>query len=618
METNEMINDYLSLMDECRNIGENVDTSNLDDDELIEHIKTKAYRRFEILLKDKKYLKDLIFDRKISDLTEDDVFELEKFANQLFDFTNSKDAGLFYTISKVLLDYAKLKNDVPMIIKESYNMGIGLYYVSITIRNIENTDAKIKSTVYFKEVCDNYFNKYELYDRNTRFYLLRCLGNRTLGMSYRTKESVETYLKYFDECMKIFNSKFYQDMNKDIPFDNLIYSKHLDKMALCSYLRKKRREDYDDFDKMVAESLYESLKYICDKEDYFEKDESRLQSWRVGQYFYAVSYHNNKCSLNSVLNYFIEQIDNIDSKNLKQSYKELIKATSYMLDYTKFMNEEEHKEYDLKISKSVEKTLKFIEEISSVNYPSLINQSLSMFTVTQLSYNQSKNILNSVIFSHRPTYVHSLMVASLSKKIAEHIIEKNPSYFIGFYNTKNKEDVLNNKRKLLSYIFKCGLYHDIGKTLVISYIATYERGLIDEEFECVKAHTKFGYQILKAMNKDDFANVALYHHKSYDELKGYPKTEQKCPNYIKPVVDIITIADSLDAATDFIGRSYKASKRYETVLNEFKEGYNTRYSGYIVDLLEDESTIKDLKHILTDTRKKIYLLVYRNKKYHLK
>lgn len=143
---------------------------------------------------------------------------------------------------------------------------------------------------------------------------------------------------------------------------------------------------------------------------------------------------------------------------------------------------------------------------------------------------------------------------------------------------------------------------------------TYSR-LLDEEFACIQWHTVFGYELLcNVGGKDDLAPAALYHHTFYDGHGGYPKNYPPCPAGIKPIVDALTVADSLDAATDNIGRCYTMAKPVDRLLGEFHAQRGTRYAPEVVALLDDEDFCRDLKETLDETRKSVYLEVYHVKR----
>ena len=51
------------------------------------------------------------------------------------------------------------------------------------------------------------------------------------------------------------------------------------------------------------------------------------------------------------------------------------------------------------------------------------------------------------------------------------------------------------------------------------------------------------------------------------------------------MIDLITLSDCLDAATDNLGRNYQRAKKVSAVLEEFAAGSGTRYNPDLVHLL---------------------------------
>lgn len=80
----------------------------------------------------------------------------------------------------------------------------------------------------------------------------------------------------------------------------------------------------------------------------------------------------------------------------------------------------------------------------------------------------------------------------------------------------------------LELLAQCGLYHDIGKTLVPIWILNKPSRLSPEEFDVLKQHTTLGYMelmelIRRGVNLDPLIPlVALEHHEKMGG-KGYPK-----------------------------------------------------------------------------------------------
>jgi HD-GYP domain-containing protein (c-di-GMP phosphodiesterase class II) len=109
---------------------------------------------------------------------------------------------------------------------------------------------------------------------------------------------------------------------------------------------------------------------------------------------------------------------------------------------------------------------------------------------------------------------------------------------------KNLE--LDNKN-----LFRLGLgaiLHDIGKGKIPTEILLKPGPLTEEEFNIMKSHTTYGYEIIKNSSNLDMvtANIALQHHEHWDG-NGYPLHLKE--NDINVFARIVTICDIYDALT---------------------------------------------------------------------
>ena len=57
-----------------------------------------------------------------------------------------------------------------------------------------------------------------------------------------------------------------------------------------------------------------------------------------------------------------------------------------------------------------------------------------------------------------------------------------------------------------------------------------------------------------------YADVAKGHHLWYDCSRGYPYDFNTFDSPVKTIIDIVAVADCMDAATDSVGRSYNNGK----------------------------------------------------------
>lgn len=110
----------------------------------------------------------------------------------------------------------------------------------------------------------------------------------------------------------------------------------------------------------------------------------------------------------------------------------------------------------------------------------------------------------------------------------------------------------------------CGLLHDVGKTRINNDILTAPRKLMDDEFEEMRRHTVYGYNILTdcKFGNREIPTCALDHHEKIDG-SGYPNGKTG----ISQMSQIIGIIDCYEALTND-DRPYRNSMEAYRALSE--------------------------------------------------
>lgn len=146
----------------------------------------------------------------------------------------------------------------------------------------------------------------------------------------------------------------------------------------------------------------------------------------------------------------------------------------------------------------------------------------------------------------------------------------------------------------------CGLLHDIGKLLIPDDILNKPGKLTAEEFDIVKAHPKFGYELLRNQNIDSrIKKSALMHHERYDG-SGYPNG--LADDLLSDFAMIVAIADVYDAMT--AARSYREPlSPFQVIENFEKDGFQKYHTKYIyVFLHQIATTYQNNRVMLSDGR----------------
>ena len=222
-----------------------------------------------------------------------------------------------------------------------------------------------------------------------------------------------------------------------------------------------------------------------------------------------------------------------------------------------------------------------------------------------------KTTLFLTIFRQPQTAAHTIMVSKLAALIVAAMIERQPEGFMSVCHFSSPQMVQENAHVIIDYIGEASLLHDVGKLLSSNVINMQYRKLIDSELEAIRLHPITGGEILKQIPAiANYYDIAVGHHKSYDGKSGYPASFDNLSSPQKLFIDLITICDTLDAATDNLGRNYAKTKQFDEVLMEMAAEKGTRYSTAIVELiLSDYELQQELKQLLNE-REESYIQVF--------
>ena len=211
------------------------------------------------------------------------------------------------------------------------------------------------------------------------------------------------------------------------------------------------------------------------------------------------------------------------------------------------------------------------------------------------------------------TYAHSVHVAMIAKRLMEGILAYQPDLLKGVLGTKRHGKVFLDPKECLDFIYQAALYHDIGKNGIISVVNNDYRPLTDEEYAIIKSHPALGAELLKIAPSlyEKYRDTTLGHHKWYNGKGGYPADFDNTKSPKRILIDIITLSDCMQAATEHIGRNYKAGKTFDMVMEEFRRDAGTRYNPDLVNFIDaHEDVARDLATLVGDAWVDIYFSIY--------
>ncbi len=184
------------------------------------------------------------------------------------------------------------------------------------------------------------------------------------------------------------------------------------------------------------------------------------------------------------------------------------------------------------------------------------------------------------------TYTHSINVSLLSIILAKK---------------------LNYSDDIMKIIGTAGLLHDLGKILIPVEILNKPAKLNAAEFEIMKKHPVYGYEILKSTSSYNLPvlEIVLSHHEKISGT-GYPLGKKN--EEITELAQIVSVADFFDAITS--ARSYKPAKPFWFALIEINKEISKSFSpkiarmfiNHIPEHLTEKNILNQGDFVLLNTR----------------
>lgn len=271
---------------------------------------------------------------------------------------------------------------------------------------------------------------------------------------------------------------------------------------------------------------------------------------------------------------------------VKQMYEDIITIYHHRLDqqtdnsYVKYLN----------FFATYPRAIKYLKEEERIRYLNELN------VATQVT-----------------TYAHSVNVAMIARELMEGILEYQPELLKGALGEIRHGKVLLNSKKCLDFIYEAAFYHDIGKNGIISTVNNDYRPLTDEEYAIIKTHPALGAELLKIAPSlyEKYHDTTLGHHKWYNGKGGYPEDFDNTKSPKRILIDIITLSDCMQAATEHIGRNYKEGKTFDMVMEEFRKGAGTKFNPDLVKFIDTHDDVAhDLAVLINDAWVDIYFNIY--------
>lgn len=544
----------------------------------------------------------------IFDASQEELNDLQEFAEKLFSGRDTLDSGLFYQIHKALLSFARLTKDRNAMIRELYWQGMNYYNIYTKLLDLERLKTRKYSSqmrLCFAEAAAylKYFDEIE--DLDTRGYILRSRANMSLGQFASASEKIHLV----KQSLQILQDKEYQKKEPNLPWDRYIYLTHQQMAASISYNRENTMSSQDVTD--IMESVY--IVYQRQLQEATSKKEP--PPIRSQFSYYAIEYYCGLDNLDGLLTKMETLMNTADPSNFStEGMYGIISLPAFYCQYLDQYPERipERKEY---IKNLYQKILNYVE-----NFPEAAeNESLFLY-LRQLSYTfvetensiSYKDFLIKLQMHFAPEiYIHSWVVGKTAVALCRIIMEEEPTFFDDIDFLREIKDIKEKQKKVFDYAMESGLLHDIGKINFNNLYSQTARQWFEDEYEIAHTHTLIGKTCLETRNSTFlYAEISHGHHSWYDGSRGYPKSYKRLECQYRQMVDVIGLVDWLDNVT-YTNRLYTGvEKTFEEAIQSAIDLESKRFSPLLTARLRDKKISAFIQKTFTEGRLEAYQQLY--------
>lgn len=593
----EILKQYKKHMDEQAELDALL-LSDMDKREWIQCLQNRAIRIQEIFVEN-GILIEKLDELLLLPLTEESAAELYKETNEMY-WDGYDDCQILLPLIHKLIAYYEDNMDLNRLL---FLYGAAFYEENeIQNRRDGNCTMSMEYNLKILEYLPNYFDLDAAYSRKRywgAFYnlIVVAMGNKVFD--------VNTAYSYLEKAKTFWNDPRVQELDSgEESIKDVVDRIFLEWLSVEEYIEECDDKIREDFCKTACEAYEaERLKGTA----VHDINSELYAAWLHAQVL--LGNRDFDSVIDEYYEYYIEKIkDCPDTKEMTDEDMYFVINTPMTIErWLKYSTSPQRaKEIIGVLKKQTQDT--WYQKLGKYASP-FVNEIMAKWCFTMLKYMDSQDEKEELVFQllvrrQLPTYLHSVMVVNLAEALCREIKHVKPELFDDVNGIK-KNDVQD-------FVRRCALLHDIGKTRITDIVNTQGRKLWDREFRGIRQHPIYGAEMVDA-DKDlaKYHDVIVGHHKFYDGSGGYPVEFDNGASNYKIIIDIITICDCIDAATDHLGRNYKVAKTLDMVLEELVAESGTRYNPEIVEIVRNSDRLKkEMRYIVSEGRLDIMYRAY--------
>ncbi len=475
---------------------------------------------------------------------EEEIRELTDFANHLMMGARQLDLVLNYTIRNALVSYARKWGKRDMLIRELYQTGMALFYMQKAIAYSGIRPYYWKMSLVFGEAA-SYIKVYdEIEDPDIRGYIHRALANMALAYSWKDVENTKRKLQMIRRSLKILRDPVYQEKTPSLPWNLFIYKSHQERVTAMGYLRLLSPGHTDT---EVVREVLESVEYIRDYQLERSRRTGKKPALRWMAQYEIAQYH---CGINT-LSHLLKELEKLYMKRNSADYtdegiEENLFIPSMYGEYLASDPVLRHQKRQV-IYYMYRSTIAYVKGMSRNPLDAQLLRYLMDTAASFVEYSGSlklKDFLIELVACRDPEeYMLCMMTAELARFLMMCVIDEAPEELVGLKGCRDTEEVRSRREELITFAYEAGILHDAGMLSINHLVNQKGRAWLEEDKIMLQTHTYAGQLIMERCESTRlYAEIALGHHRTYDEKSGYPREYTRKGRKCQIVTDMVGAA----------------------------------------------------------------------------
>ena len=461
---------------------------------------------------------------------------LEEFAAALMDWSSNLDCGTYVLIHDSLLSMYRIRRDRDQIIKELYQLGMGLYYQGRCVEGVNAQEArkyKFQNELVFTEGA-SYLKYFQALDNEaTKGYVVRCLANIAICcQEHRRRIGASA------QVLRMVKDPEYRALAPGLPWDTFLRRTH---QQMCSNRAVMSKGDLTPEElALVLESCYEVFK----PESGNETPNVRWM-WPYYEMEFTCGFVNVQTTarrLEALIR--AASYDQYDTSGLYSNIQLPIYYGKLLAEHSALREDKENIRF---LRWAYDKMMRTLLTFPMEEYTQLFYYNIRLVLCDYFETEGMESyraVVGKLMRRYAgQLYIQARKMGAVLEAYCLAIFDQTPDFFDELPVLKGPDTPAEKRAALAEYARQCGLYMNLGLMKMNFERIGQARQLYESEYQVRKLHAFAGWEELeKRSSTRIFADVALGHHRWYNGADGYPEEYVRSHSPYRQMTDVAAVA----------------------------------------------------------------------------